>query len=225
MYVLFCLSILVYTNLNLWVQAGRHRITRLARRGCGGAGVDLDHYYATLAMNGVRRFLGAATASPPPASEDAPVVPPLVPRNGPSWPPNNAGSPDSSPYTSPKMNTAALFLRKDKQKAPPPPPLPNDDDSPGSSARTSGVSSMMTSQGQTSATSSPSRPSMSLDKSTPIPGSSRPEWKRSSTLVNLRDELLVSLLASEAAIDSRDFEILSSEEVEDLKKVRDWQRV
>ncbi|KAL1737695.1 Up-regulated during septation-domain-containing protein, partial [Schizophyllum fasciatum] len=33
-----------------------------------------------------------------------------------------------------------------------------------------------------------------------------------------RDELLVSLLASEAAIDSRDFEILSSEEVEDLKK-------
>ncbi|KAI4293727.1 hypothetical protein K525DRAFT_274941 [Schizophyllum commune Loenen D] len=35
------------------------------------------------------------------------------------------------------MNTAALFLRKDKQKAPPPPPLPNDDDSPGSSARTS----------------------------------------------------------------------------------------
>ncbi|KAL1721714.1 Up-regulated during septation-domain-containing protein [Schizophyllum commune] len=169
-------------------------------------------------MNGVRRFLGAATASPPPASEDAPVVPPLVPRNGPSWPPNNAGSPDSSPYTSPKMNTAALFLRKDKQKAPPPPPLPNDDDSPGSSARTSGVSSMMTSQGQTSATSSPSRPSMSLDKSTPIPGSSRSEWKRSSTLVNLRDELLVSLLASEAAIDSRDFEILSSEEVEDLKK-------
>ncbi|KAL1664300.1 Up-regulated during septation-domain-containing protein [Schizophyllum commune] len=169
-------------------------------------------------MNGVRRFLGAATASPPPASEDAPVVPPLVPRNGPSWPPNNAGSPDSSPYTSPKMNTAALFLRKDKQRAPPPPPLPNDDDSPGSSARTSGVSSMMTSQGQTSATSSPSRPSMSLDKSTPIPGSSRPEWKRSSTLVNLRDELLVSLLASEAAIDSRDFEILSSEEVEDLKK-------
>uniref|UniRef100_D8PQL7 Up-regulated during septation protein 1 domain-containing protein n=1 Tax=Schizophyllum commune (strain H4-8 / FGSC 9210) TaxID=578458 RepID=D8PQL7_SCHCM len=169
-------------------------------------------------MNGVRRFLGAATASPPPAPEDAPVVPPLVPRNGPSWPPNNAGSPDSSPYTSPKMNTAALFLRKDKQKAPPPPPLPNDDDSPGSSARTSGVSSMMTSQGQTSATSSPSRPSMSLSKSTPIPGSSRPEWKRSSTLVNLRDELLVSLLASEAAIDSRDFEILSSEEVEDLKK-------
>ncbi|KAL1731405.1 hypothetical protein EV714DRAFT_271648 [Schizophyllum commune] len=104
---------------------------------------DMDRYFrrATAplgkAMNGVRRFLGAATASPPPASEDAPVVPPLVPRNGPSWPPNNAGSPDSSPYTSPKMNTAALFLRKDKQKAPPPPPLPNDDDSPGSSARTS----------------------------------------------------------------------------------------
>lgn len=56
---------------------------------------------------------------------------------------------------------------------------------------------------------------MSLSKSTPVPPH---EWKRSSTLLDLRDELLVSLLASEAAIDSRDFEILSSEEVEDLKK-------
>jgi hypothetical protein len=38
--------------------------------------------------------------------------------------------------------------------------------------------------------------------------------------MNTRDELLISLLASEAVVDSRDFEILSSEEVDDLKKVR-----
>ncbi|KAJ7621801.1 Up-regulated during septation-domain-containing protein [Mycena polygramma] len=36
--------------------------------------------------------------------------------------------------------------------------------------------------------------------------------------MNIRDELLISLLASEAVVDSRDFEILSSEEVDALKK-------
>ncbi|PPQ68308.1 hypothetical protein CVT25_001396 [Psilocybe cyanescens] len=35
---------------------------------------------------------------------------------------------------------------------------------------------------------------------------------------NTRDELLLSLMASEAAIDSRNFEILSAEQVDDLKK-------
>lgn len=39
-------------------------------------------------------------------------------------------------------------------------------------------------------------------------------------MVDTRDELLMSLLASEAVVDSREFEILSSEEVEELKKVR-----
>lgn len=39
-------------------------------------------------------------------------------------------------------------------------------------------------------------------------------------MVDTRDELLMSLLASEAIVDSREFEILSSEEVEELKKVR-----
>jgi Up-regulated During Septation len=38
-------------------------------------------------------------------------------------------------------------------------------------------------------------------------------------LVNTRDDLLMSLLASEAVVDSRGFEILSAEEVEELKRV------
>lgn len=37
---------------------------------------------------------------------------------------------------------------------------------------------------------------------------------------SVRDDLLMSLLASEAIVDSRGYEILSSEEVEELKKVR-----
>lgn len=46
------------------------------------------------------------------------------------------------------------------------------------------------------------------------------ESKRSSQMLNIRDDLLMSLLASEAIVDSRGFEILSAEEVEELKKVR-----
>jgi hypothetical protein len=42
----------------------------------------------------------------------------------------------------------------------------------------------------------------------------------SNGVVNTKDELLMSLLASEAVVDSRDSEILSSEQVEELKKVR-----
>ena len=44
-------------------------------------------------------------------------------------------------------------------------------------------------------------------------------WKQSSGLLNTRDELLMSLMASEAVVDSRGFDILTAEEVEDYKKV------
>ncbi|EJD01560.1 uncharacterized protein FOMMEDRAFT_126587 [Fomitiporia mediterranea MF3/22] len=43
-------------------------------------------------------------------------------------------------------------------------------------------------------------------------------WKRASGTVDTRDELLMTLLASEAIVDSRDFDILYSEDVEELKK-------
>lgn len=46
-----------------------------------------------------------------------------------------------------------------------------------------------------------------------------PSWKRSSHMVDTRDELLMSLLASEAIVDSHDCAILTSDEVEELKKV------
>lgn len=47
-----------------------------------------------------------------------------------------------------------------------------------------------------------------------------PTVKRESVQLNTRDELLMSLLTSEAVVDSRSFEILSAEETEELKKVR-----
>lgn len=44
------------------------------------------------------------------------------------------------------------------------------------------------------------------------------EGKRSSQMLNVRDDLLLDLLASEAVVDSRGCQILSAEEVEELKK-------
>ncbi|KLO19890.1 hypothetical protein SCHPADRAFT_817661 [Schizopora paradoxa] len=46
-------------------------------------------------------------------------------------------------------------------------------------------------------------------------------WKGSSSSVDTRDELMISLLASEEMLDSRDYDILSAEEVEDLKQQRE----
>lgn len=37
---------------------------------------------------------------------------------------------------------------------------------------------------------------------------------------NVRDDLLTSLLASEAIVDSRGYDVLSAEEVDELKRVR-----
>lgn len=38
----------------------------------------------------------------------------------------------------------------------------------------------------------------------------------------MKDELLLSLLASQAVVDSKDSEILNADEVEELKRVRGW---
>lgn len=49
--------------------------------------------------------------------------------------------------------------------------------------------------------------------------------KRNSTLSTTRDELLMSLMASEAVVDSREYDVLNAEEVEELKKVCDDTRL
>ncbi|KZP00094.1 hypothetical protein CALVIDRAFT_533749 [Calocera viscosa TUFC12733] len=47
-----------------------------------------------------------------------------------------------------------------------------------------------------------------------------PEWrvKHSSSLLDTNDDLLLSLLASQAVVDAREFEVLSMDEVEELKR-------
>ncbi|KAH9482362.1 hypothetical protein JR316_0004462 [Psilocybe cubensis] len=65
----------------------------------------------------------------------------------------------------------------------------------------------------------PSSPSTELSQPPSRKSSVRKSKQQSPPVpVNTRDELLLSLMASEAAIDSRSFEILSAEQVDDLKK-------
>ncbi|KAJ7167635.1 Up-regulated during septation-domain-containing protein [Mycena filopes] len=151
-------------------------------------------------FGGVRRFLASATGttSPPPA-EPLPLKP-----GAPSWPPQSPTQAPPPPLPS-SPPTAPLSLRKDK-------PDPESPRSPASRATRSLANGI------------PQTPSPTRQLSSPLsrvpPPTTRLATSRIATQppLNNRDELLISLLASEAVVDSRDFEILSSEEVDDLKK-------
>ncbi|KAF7981709.1 hypothetical protein HWV62_32291 [Athelia sp. TMB] len=166
-------------------------------------------------MNGVRRFLGGGGSSTPPLSAPSPVqtVSPLNISGKSQQPPWVDQSPTPPLENSPKNTTAALFLRK--QKLPPRPVSPSSDDDlrrPQSNGSTL-VSPTRSSPVRKSATSSPG-----AGPSTPrTPVKSFMSISQSGQLTT-RDELLMSLLTSEAVVDSRDFEILSAEETEELKK-------
>lgn len=71
----------------------------------------------------------------------------------------------------------------------------------------------------TSPVAGPSSPPVPHPTLLPPRNSAPSEWNGTSGLLNVRDDLLMSLLTSEAVIDSRECEILSGEEVEELKKV------
>lgn len=66
--------------------------------------------------------------------------------------------------------------------------------------------------------SSPSRPALPNRVSQLSRKSVGYEPKRSSQMLNVRDDLLMDLLASEAIVDSRGYQVLGAEEVEELKK-------
>ncbi|KAK2465994.1 hypothetical protein APHAL10511_001635 [Amanita phalloides] len=191
-------------------------------------------------MNGVRRLLGAATgssSSPPAAlnltdsSQHLPLTSSSIfsPNTGPSWPPASLTTPLPRDGSITSV-TPALVVKKDK----PQPPIPAEPH-----GRKSSSDNLIHSRGRSSTSVLGAKPNgsspVSTPSSSPYIGPSRlitrksvpkpdpdadwkPDWKRSSTLLNTRDELLISLLASEAVVDSREYDILNSEEVEDLKK-------
>ncbi|KAI9000693.1 Up-regulated during septation-domain-containing protein [Trametes punicea] len=186
-------------------------------------------------MNGVRRFLGggAGSATSTPPSQTPPLPPSTPPPSStnplnvppkPSWPPSSPPQNGNALDESPKMTTAALFFRKDRQRPPPGPSTStkSDEDTGNSSFQSSrdSVESGRTSTQPSSPVAGPSSPRMPMPMRIaelarkPIDG----EGRRSSMLLSAKDDLLMSLLASEAIVDSRECEVLSAEEVEELKK-------
>ncbi|KAI0329553.1 hypothetical protein GY45DRAFT_1324842 [Cubamyces sp. BRFM 1775] len=186
-------------------------------------------------MNGVRRFLGggAGSTTTTPSSQTAPLPPSTPPPSStnplnvppkPSWPPSSPPQNGTTLEDSPKMTTAALFFRKDRQRPPPGPSTStkSDEDTGNSSFQSSrdSVESGRTSTQPSSPVAGPSSPRMPMPMRVaeltrkPVDGDGR----RSSTVFSTKDDLLLSLLASEAIVDSRGCEVLSAEEVEELKK-------
>ncbi|KAJ3573692.1 hypothetical protein NP233_g2264 [Leucocoprinus birnbaumii] len=199
-------------------------------------------------MNGVRRLLGAATgASPPSPDKDSPALQPISTSTAPlSFVKNSAPSPNWPPQASPTtsspkqptlseslQSTAALFLgKKDKSRqatveeeitvgSPYDATRPLNGHTKSSSreqvSRSTPPPSHTPRNGSISGPSSPVLPPTRVITRKSV-NKSDVEVKRSSGFTNTRDELIFSLLASEAVVDSRDFTILTSEEVEDLKK-------
>ena len=147
--------------------------------------------YPSTIMHGVFGLLSSTTTP-----DTKPV------KLGPSWSPTSTSSPES---------TQPLFLKKK---------LPSDDDN--HSRSLSNFSTPSPTRSQYLLNSSPPPSSSSLNrisrKSVNL-SESLAGWKQNSGQLNTRDELLMSLMASEAVVDSRGFDILSAEEVEDYKKV------
>ncbi|KAG6841855.1 hypothetical protein C0991_006263 [Blastosporella zonata] len=166
-------------------------------------------------MNGVRRFLGGANPSTSTPPQSAVVDPPssFNPKstNGPSWPPQ-------SPITA-TPPTPALTIKPESglQRFQPTPP-PDDQYSISDSTRRPYADSP-------SPSSSPVQPAKGLTLRKLVTQSQKTlSDKRSSGassvsgVTTTRDELLLSLLASQAVVDSRNFDILSSEQIDELNK-------
>lgn len=148
-------------------------------------------------MNGVRRFLTGNAASPDPP-QPAPVVSvsPLSLNHKPSWPPTDNDQTTNVLTESPVSTTSPLSLKRDR-------PRPQDEDQPRpSSSRAESAQTTLS------------------RKTARIPPSNTVDHLNGENAYSTRDELLLSLLASEAVVECQGHEILSSEQVEELKKVR-----
>jgi hypothetical protein len=184
---------------------------------------------------------------PPPAPVTPPPAASFVSSGNSSWPSQDSPSisPSSSDARSASRTSSGLVIRKNTK--PPLPASPtNFEDAPGTTSFQSANSASTSASVRSPAGSlssyhvtSPTRKSLPNGGGSvfgsPKAGPSSPRvlppslvqprnsdaagWQRTSGLVNIRDELLTSLLTSEAVVDSRECEILSAEEVEELKKV------
>ncbi|KAI6034595.1 Up-regulated during septation-domain-containing protein [Pisolithus microcarpus] len=182
-------------------------------------------------MNGVRRLWGGGRTSPATLQPQFPATETPLPPTPPAAFAESSWSPQISRSASPvgldelPLTTTGLTIRKTKQA-----PISSIVEGSTSTSSPSSVHSHIRST-ESRALSSPPRKSFggsrlagpSYPYATP-PGSllssttNEPGRKRTSEHVDIRDELLMSLLTSEAIVDSRDCEILGAEEVEELKE-------
>ncbi|KAH6914778.1 Up-regulated during septation-domain-containing protein [Coprinopsis sp. MPI-PUGE-AT-0042] len=186
-------------------------------------------------MNGVRRFLGTAGSQEPQTPPQSATLPlsmsPPKPTTGTTGI-GHTSSPSLSGalgfVNSPKSAAAAIFMNKDRSK----PRATSEEaiEAPWNSPRNSNHRSTGSNgSNHYDGRGSPSS-RMSSPRRVPVPDSnnlsrastsaSPSQWnaKRASGPLNTRDELLMSLMASEAVVDSHDYQVLSTDEVEDLKK-------
>ncbi|PPQ80493.1 hypothetical protein CVT26_004272 [Gymnopilus dilepis] len=145
-------------------------------------------------------------------------------KNGPNWPPPSPGMvPPGEPMTTgpyPLSSSGSRQSTPNTRQAYATPSPTRSQTLPNSPA-----SASVSASGRSS---SPGRRPLSSRKSVASPTSTATSTSNSNANLNrlsasagplnTRDELLISLMASEAVIDCREFEILGAEEVEELKK-------
>ncbi|KAJ3755650.1 Up-regulated during septation-domain-containing protein [Lentinula raphanica] len=168
-------------------------------------------------MNGFRRILNGSgiTQSPgPPASLDLDSPPsssaPLASASTASAYSNYSDPPNSSTQPkSPTVSTAALFLKKKDKSRP----------SLGGSQSSLDEIRAMPAASAASVAATRARSNTAGSSSSSVNGLAGKSLSGARPIQrNTRDDLLLSLLASEAVVESRDFAILSSEEIDELKK-------
>ena len=153
-------------------------------------------------MNGVRRFLTGNAQ----ASQDPPQPPPIIPiaplslNTKPPFPPTDNNQTTDVLTESPVSTTSPLSLKKDR-------PRPQGEAQPQYSSPREGFAQTIVS------------PRRTARMSPPDPTPPAVDHRNSENAHSTRDELLLSLLASEAVAECQTHEILSSEQVEELKKV------
>ncbi|QRW01726.1 Up-regulated during septation protein [Ceratobasidium sp. AG-Ba] len=173
-------------------------------------------------MNGIaRRLLGGGLGSsskdaPQPQPEQQPAVAPLA---------LGGAKPPSGSWSTPQAMLASARSMTGRSDDAPPPTGPVDDSTirqrPARTTSIKGAASVVTSPTAMSPPPSTTTPPLALRA--PTNGSIRPvvntkTFKAPPVQPITKDELLMSLLASEAVVDSRDSEILNAEQVEELKK-------
>ncbi|KAJ3740985.1 Up-regulated during septation-domain-containing protein [Lentinula detonsa] len=166
-------------------------------------------------MNGFRRILngGGITQSPgPPPSLDLDSPPsssaPLASASTASAYSNYSNSPGPSTHPMSPTTTAALFLKKKDKMRP----------SLGGSQSSLDEIRAIPATPVASVTTR-SRSNTAGSSSSSVNGLARKSLSGTRPIQrNTRDDLLLSLLASEAVVESRNFAILSSEEIDELKK-------